>query len=452
MKTTAQKYSAPKTWMQSALLLILLSACCGTAEAIDLDEVLAMAFKNDALHKSRLYEASADRALGQQALFGYGPHISASASYQLGRKDSVPDKEPEDSATTATVPDEREADFQQAELIFSLTQPVVDFEKFFLAQQGSADISTSELKRKQAVEDLILLIHEKYFALLIAEENLALAKEECTTLKQQLDDAEQRLDLGYGIITDKENAQAKYALSLAEKTARQIERDSARIALEEAVGIDFLERIDDIPGDMKLPEFSKDLSYWQKTALKKNSGYNIALLQLKSARKRLHSRRSRFVPALNLFGSYNHTDTDMTLDGYGETNRETIAGLRLEMDLFASGRDTFDVIAASRQKKAAKKRVEAEKRHVLSTVENIWDSLRNTLALISSYKTAVEAAKVSMKSTETGYLEGMYSLLDLLNVQQEYYRTMSQYKSARYNYLHHRQNVPAATQNSPGSS
>ncbi|PIE63417.1 MAG: hypothetical protein CSA26_12750, partial [Desulfobacterales bacterium] len=134
------------------------------------------------------------------------------------------------------------------------------------------------------------------------------------------------------------------------------------------------------------------------------------------------------------FANYSHKEPTNTLADYGETRKEAIFGVRAEIELLSSGRDSFAVVAASRELEASKLGVDAEKRHLLSTLQNIWLSLHNTLALIECYKTAVKSSEQFMVSTKEGYLEGKFTLLDVLNSQQEYFHTVSQYRGARYNY------------------
>ncbi len=405
----------------------MVSFTAGLAQAITLGELIEMALEKDPAYKSRWYEASARKALGWQARLNYGPALRASASYGKG-KNSL------QLSGQDVVAEEKSVDFHQPEYLFSFTQPVINFKKFYLARWGGSEITAAEVEQKQAEEELILRISERYFALLTAEENCRLAQEENNSLKKQMEDASLRLLLGYGTITDEQSAQSRYAISQASLLERETERDRTRRELEEVVGVDFHEKIDDFPEEMALPEIPKDISYWQEVALQFNSAYRLAQIQQAASKEKLRAAQGGFLPSIDFFANYSRKEPTNTLADYGETRKEAIFGVRAEVELLSSGRDSFAVAAASRELEASELGVAAEKRHLLSTLQNIWLSLHNTLALIECYKTAVKSSEQFMVSTKEGYLEGRFTLLDVLNSQQEYFHTVSQYRASRYSY------------------
>ncbi len=409
-------------------IVVIVSFTAGLVHAVTLGQLIEMALDKDPAYKSRWHKASARKALGWQAKLNYGPALKASASYGKAR-DSLR------LSGQDSVEEEKSVDFHQPEFLFSFTQPVINFRKFYLARWGDSEITAAEVEQKQAREDLILRISERYFALLTAEENCRIALEENKSLKKQMEDASLRLLLGYGTITDEQSAQSRYAISLASLLEKQTERDRIRRELEEVVGVDFHEKIEDFPEDMALPEIPEDISHWEGVALQFNSAYKLAQIEQAASKEKLRAAQGGFLPVVDFFADYSQKEPDQTLAGYGETKKAAIFGIRAETELFSSGRDSLAVVAASRELEAAELGVDAQKRHLLSTLQNLWLALHNTLELIGYYKTAVKSSEQFMLSTKEGYLEGRFTLLDVLNSQQEYFHTVSQYRASRYNYF-----------------
>jgi outer membrane protein len=149
----------------------------------------------------------------------------------------------------------------------------------------------------------------------------------------------------------------------------------------------------------------------------------------------LRAAESRFLPSLVFFADYTENDPDDGLLGYGEERKETEIGLRLEMNLLAGGRDAAATVAASKRAKGAKEQVKATDRAVKRSVSSLWDSIKNTKTLVEAYQLAVDANKLAMESTQASYDEGAKVLLDVLNAQQDFFRSLREYKTTRYDYM-----------------
>ncbi len=421
-------YKSIEGWRNVFWVICFVLFSARMSYAVNLGQLIVLALEKDPVYKTRQYNALARKALGWQAGVGYGPTLRVNMRYGDGRESLQ-------LLEQGSPVEEKSVDFYRPELLFSLVQPLVDLEKFYLAKWGASEITAAKVELRQARENLVLRVCEKYIALLVAEENYRLAQEECRSLKRQQEDAAERLLIGYGTVTDEQSAQARYAISLAALLERQTQRDRMRKELEEVVGVDIVEKIDDFPEGLKLPELAKDAAYWENIALQFNSGYKLAQIQQTASKEKLRSAQGKFLPVVDFFADYSEKRPSQTLSDYGETRKEAILGVRLEMEILSSGRDSFGLVAALREARAAEQNVEAQKRHLLSTVQVLWLSLHNTLQLVGHYAAAVESSEQFMLSTKEGFLEGRHTLLDVLNSQQEYFRMLSQYRSSRYNYL-----------------
>ena len=413
-----------KTW---SLLLCCLPLFPSNVTAISLENVVQLAMDNDASLQAEIFSAEARAADGWQAVAGYGPVVSGYGAYTRSRDSLHPDEVSELEG--------RVANYYEREFSLELKQPVIDLEKAAVALKGMTEMDMAKLDKKKALEDLWLRVHERYYAVLSSRQNQDLVKIESKALLNQLETTKEKLELGLGTITDQYNAEARYRLSLATEVVRKNEFENAIKALEETINQELSEEVEDLPADVILPNLPLELTRWYEIARLNNSDLGLRQLQLKMAEFDLRAAKSRFLPSLVFFADYTENDPDDGLLGYGEERKETGIGLRLEMNLLAGGRDAAATVAASKRAKGAKQQVRATDRAVKRSVSSLWDSIKNTKNLVEAYQLAADANKLAMESTQASYDEGAKVLLDVLNAQQDFFRSLREYKTTRYDYM-----------------
>lgn len=410
-----------------SFLLVWQAMCSTTLPAISLDDVVELALDNDARLQAEKFAAEARTADGWRAVAGYGPVVSGYGGYARNHDSSSPEEVSE--------LEERVANYYEKELSVELRQPVIDLEKASIALRGMTEMDMAEIQKKKALEELLLRVHERYYAVLTSRQYQELAGKESDALYHQLQTTKEKLELGFGTITDQYNAEARYRLSLAAEVARKTEFENAQKALEEIINIELSEEIEDLPEGTKLPGLPLNPVRWHEIARLNNSDLLMRQLQMKMAGLDLRAAESRFLPSLVFYANYTENDPDGGLPGYGEERRESEIGLRLEVNLLSGGRDTAATIATSKRAKEAREQVKVTDRAVNRSVHSLWDSIANTRDLIEAYSLAVEANKMAMESTQDSYDEGAKVLLDVLNAQQDFFRSLREYKTTRYDYM-----------------
>ncbi len=409
------------------IVLIFLGVFSTPASALDLSEVIQLAFKYDAQLRADTFAAEARNADGWQSVAGYGPTLTASGASMRSRDSSQPE-------ANAKMED-RLAKFNEGEIKVGLEQPVLDLEKGSKALMGLAEMDLAELLKKKAHEDLRLKVYERYYAILSAQEAHRLARAESAALQKQVANAEEKLDLGFGTITSQYDAEARYRLSLAAEIARKTDLDNTIKALEEVIDQEITCELEDLASDMLLPDIHQDVATWLEVSRASNIDINIKKLQLITAQLEYRGMQSRFLPTLVFFANYSERHPENGLLGYGEERSEMDVGLRLEAKLLSGGRDTAAVVAAGKRIRAAEERTTVAERAMKRSVRSLWESIKQTRDLVAAYQQAVAANEKALESTQAAYDEGAKVLLDVLNAQQDYYRSQRQYKTSRYDYM-----------------
>ena len=416
-----------KTVFTLLIFIFHLPPATSCAKAITLGEAIKLAIDNDARLQAERLSADAVYADGWRSVGEYGPTLDVYGSYAGISESTHPGDESE--------AEREKVHFNEPQLKVAFEQPLLDPAKLSRLFKGVSEMDMGELLRRKATEDLLLRVYESYYRVLSSREGLVLSEAESSALNSQLNAAAEKLELGFGTITDQHNADARYQLALASQAQSRIALENDIKALEEIINMPLEDDLEDFYRDRDLPDLPDSAEQWLEVAEQRNTDLNLKKLQASIAHYEYRAVQSRFLPALSVYADYNERRPDDGLSGYKEERSEASVGLRLSMNLIAGGRDAAESIAASRRKNAAFQQVKVSLRGLKRSVYSMWDSLQGTRELVQTYKMASEANRRAMESTRASYEEGVKVLLDLLNAQQDYYRSLREYHTTRYDYL-----------------
>ena len=397
------------------------------AFGLDLATALALAKQNDAVFRAEILEARAKNAEGWSSVAALGPKLSVSDKAMRSRADYYPDE--------SAGQENRHLTFSDNEATVSLDQPLLDLEKIYTARRGANTMDIASLDQVKAHEELVVRVIERYFSLLSARDDVDLANSKLQLLTRQLQTARVGHDLGLGEQSDLFDIQARYETTRATLALLHAKLTDAREALTELLGVAVDGELEGLDADTVLSVPENKIDYWLKQAEQQNNICRISRLQAEAARLDSKVVASRFLPSVSLFVEYERTSPENDLVGYGWNRERTDYGLKLQMELISGGRDIADVIARKRRYKAAQQRVIATRRSIMRQTKSIWNRMQEILESIESYKKAVAANKRSLQIKEAGYQEGLQTMLDVLNVQKDYFIVSNKYQTARYDYV-----------------
>lgn len=397
------------------------------ALGLDLATALALAKQNDAVFRAEIMEARAKDADGWSSVAVLGPRLTVSDKAMRSRMKYFPDQ-------SAGLED-RHLTFSDNEAAVSLDQPLLDMEKIYTARRGGNEMDIAALERVKAREELIVRVIERYFSLLSARDEVDLANSKLRILTSQLQTARAGHDLGLAEQSDVFDIQARYETTRATLGLLLAKLTDAREALAELLGVPMVGTVEELDVDTVFSAPENEMDYWLGEAERQNIKCRISRLQAEAARLDNRIAASRFLPSVSFFVEYERTSPENDMVGYGWDRERTDYGLKLQMELVNGGRDFADMVARKRRYKAARQRVIATHRSIMRQTKSIWKKLQETLASVQAYAKAVAANKKSLQIREAGYREGLQTMLDVLNVQKDYYITGNKYQNARYDYV-----------------
>ncbi len=97
----------------------------------------------------------------------------------------------------------------------SLTQPLFRWDRWVALGQADDLVTQAQAQYTAAEQELAVRVAERYFAALEAEDTLRQARTEKESIGRQLEQAQQRFEVGLSAITDVQEAQARYDSAIA---------------------------------------------------------------------------------------------------------------------------------------------------------------------------------------------------------------------------------------------
>jgi outer membrane protein len=249
--------------------LFIISLISFNLNSENLLDIYNEALKNDPTYKSAEYSYLADKELVVQGRAALLPSLTLSGSTNWN--EYYQDKQ-----------------LQQEYNSFSssarLAQPLFRLDSWFQYKQSKSLTNAAEADFAFEQQNLLVRTAELYFGVLRAIDNLNAAISEEKAIKKQLDQAQQRFEVGLSAITGVQEAQLAYDLSKASRISIEGRLFSAREALNALIGREIFS-LDEL-GEGLLVEVPTPTSkeQWVDLALENNYQLKAAYLRKDAAK------------------------------------------------------------------------------------------------------------------------------------------------------------------------
>jgi outer membrane protein len=425
------------------LCIALALAATGSAGAADLMQAYELARQSDpqlaAVEAQRLATGEGVH-LNRAALL---PRVSGAAGFtDSNRKSSSFGLLPtEDDSLLFGQSTSRTEDSGRSWSI-DLQQSIYDHRNYTRLRASRARADAADADYDAAIDGLALRVAQAYFSALTAVDSLVFARADERAVKRQLDQAEQRFEVGLTAITDVHEARARYDASRASAITAQNALDDAREALAELTG-QYLQNLQGLDEGFSpsAPEPS-NVDRWVQTALDENPVLRSRALALEAAGQDVATARASHLPTLGLSARRNGGA------GWGETRRfpgATTPGnsdsygssisLSLNIPLFEGGATQAGVRQAIYTRDANEERLEQERRAVTRNVRNAYRAVIAGIAEIEARRQALVSARSALEATEAGFEVGTRTIVDVLLSQQVLTSAQRDYSNARHSFL-----------------
>src|SRR3989338_873459 len=403
-----------------SLALAVAAASNGMAWAVEQAPLstktdLVTVYQEAAANNADLAAARADyearREVVPQARAGLLPNLSAGANLSDTRT----------QVDSPSITSSRSGTVYQA----NLSQPLFRADRWFQLQAAEASSEQASLELSATEQNLILQSAEAYFAVLRAQDNLASTKAEEAAFKRQLDQANERFDVGLSDKTDVLEAQAGFDTARANRIIAQRQVEDAFQALITLTNREH-NALEGIQHSLPvLAPTPNDAKAWVDTAAAQNLNLQASNYAVEAAEETLRQRKSGHAPTLDAVASYQKGDNDslgFSNSGaspvrYGSDVEQRSIGLQLNIPLYSGGLTSSQVRESYQRLNQSEQLRESLRRQVVQNTRNLHRAVNTDVEQVQARKQSIISNQSALEATEIGYQVGTRNIVDVLDAQ-----------------------------------
>jgi len=424
----------------SALALSLSSL---SVQADSLREIYELALANDAQLKQEEAIYLARREAEKLSLSRLLPQINA--TYDRTESDQDLDSESFDVGEgIGAVATSTNTDVTDESLQLSLRQPLFDLPAWFSFQSGKETTKEAEATFASNQQNLIVRTVQAYLLVLRAQDNLAASMAQERAFERQLEQTQQRFEVGLIAITDVYEAQAARDLA---QVSRLVDENNVSVALEQLSVLTGQRHgnLNVLKEDFEIrPPDPLDRAAWVDFSLANNFLLQAAHYAEEASRQ--DAKASRLEHLFKINGVYAYTDAqvDGSLTRKPETVFDTspdrdleshVWGVELNMPLYSGGAISSNRRRTAQEFNAARENRINLTRNAISSTRSLHMTVVSDVSRIAARKQSIISSKSSLDATTAGYEVGTRNVVDVLNAQNILFAAERDYANSRYDYI-----------------
>ena len=428
-------------------LVLLLLATATSVPAKDLIGVFEDALTNDPQLRAADANRLAQREARPQALAALLPQLSGTAAIS---RDTMSGQTDTLSANANNQPillpqlDSIGTTTKQWSL--NLQQNVFSWANWMSLRAANAQVAQAEATYQAAEQNLVLRVAQAYFNVLSAEDGLEAQQSSLEAISRQLDQANQRFEVGQIAITDVQEAKAARDTAAAAVIAAKRTLATAEDQLQEITSQKY-ERLAKPGTDMPLnmPE-PADENRWVDLSLDQNLSLISSRLAADIARQNVRVASAGHLPTIDIVASDSDSDAAANEHVFGQgfdqnfsnvvtRNHDRQVSLQLTVPLFSGGLTQSRVRQSQYLWIAAKEQVVQTSRATERQARDAYLGVISGIARVRALRQALESSQTALAATEAGYEVGTRTAVDLLNSRRTLVQAQTDYSGSRYDYI-----------------
>lgn len=323
--------------------------------------------------------------------------------------------------------------FTTRQFLLTLNQPVYNYARYVELGQADKRLQQAQYELDFARQALIVRVAERYFDVLAAQDNLDFATAEKQSLEGQLEQAQQRFEVGLIAITDVQEAQAGYDRALASEIVATNELDNAREALRETTEV-YYDELSTLGESIKLtPPDPAAIEQWTETALAQNLEIAAAQTESDIAYEEIRLQNAGHMPTVDIIGNHGYNKQGGRF-GSSEVTQSDI-GIELNVPIYEGGRVVSRTREARHRYTAAVERLEQARRAVFRETRQAYLGVIAQISTVKALRQAVISSKTAVDSTRAGFEVGTRTAVDVVDAERGLFQARRDFSRARYNYI-----------------
>ncbi|HWS11864.1 MAG TPA: TolC family outer membrane protein [Rhodocyclaceae bacterium] len=400
---------------KTALLASALAAMFAAAptRAADLLQVYQDALGYDAQYAAARYQRDAGLERLPQARAGLLPNVSLGGNTTYNDNDITFRTDPPQGGTRK---------FNSHAYQVQLSQPLFRWQNWVQYGQAKIQVAQAEAQYQNAKQDLIVRVVRAYFDVLLAEVNVAVAKQSQEAIGQQLEQAKKNFEVGVATITDTHEAQSRLDLATAQVIAAENDLAVKRNALRVITGKE-PEVLSTVRrgAELQRPQ-PDDVGKWVESAEQNNYLVQIQQMQTEVARLEVDRNRAGHYPTVDLVATYGQSAAGSSLAGVvgiGNDLTASTIGVQVNVPIYQGGAVVSRTREAAALNDKALQDLESARRNAAQGARQSYLGVTSGLAQVAALRQAVVSSTSSFESNKLGYEVGVRINIDVLNAQNQ---------------------------------
>ncbi|MCZ6888881.1 MAG: TolC family outer membrane protein [Gammaproteobacteria bacterium] len=316
----------------------------------------------------------------------------------------------------------------------SVRQAIVDLPSWYNFRSSLALRDQAGFELAAVEQNLIVRVADAYLNVLRAQAAVEATEAEEEAVKRQLEQVQQRFDVGLVAITDVLESTAAFDSAHVRRIQADGDHDIFFETLRTITGVAY-ETVERLSSGLPVIDPSpSDAEEWVNTALVTNFTILSAEDALKAAERDLQAKLSGHLPTIDAVASHQHT----------VTGGAAFLGNKLDQDVF-SLQATLPIYQGgfvhSRYKESRARVEEARQRLiereliVTRDARNFFRAVVTDVVRVGARIKAIKSGEAALEATQTGYEVGTRNIVDVLRAQQQLFLAQFDYADSRYNYV-----------------
>lgn len=426
-----------------ALLTVSLVLLPAALRADTLLDIYELAVKNDPVIKAAEASFRSGREIEVQGRSQLLPQIGAQASY--GENDITQESKRSIPIGGSTFTSNSDYDIkdENEDYYLTLSQNLFDLPAWFTFKQGKELSKQAEAQFAADQQDLIVRTVEAYMLVLRAIDNLKSSRAEEAAFQRQLEQTQQRFEVGLIAITDVHEARAAYDLAVVNRLTDEGNLGVAYEALSVLTGQNHANLwllseqfpvVDPQPGTA---------AEWVDLAMEGNFEMKVANYAAEAALQASQASKSGHLPKLTAQASLMDTSTEGdNLDNIARATYPTSVDVQgnsftiaLNMPLYAGGGISSQRRQSYENYIAARETHTSVMRDTIQFTRSLHLGVTTDVQRVKARKQAIVSAQSALDATTAGYEVGTRNVVDVLNAQRILFQAIRDYANTRYDYV-----------------
>jgi len=315
----------------------------------------------------------------------------------------------------------------------SLTQSVIDFEKYWNWDRAKEVGRQYKAENKEAEQVLIVDVVERYFKAVEARDEYVLIQQEKQSTEKQLQQFKKQYKKQIIKITDVLEIEAKLNGLEADEIESEALYVIAKEGLRELTG-ENVETLSKLKTDIEFTPIEGDVEQWIEQAISTNPGLLAKQKSTAAALSGVAQQKSGHLPTVDIQLTYYFSNTGF--EARQQPESETlVAGLNMSVPIFSGGATTRRADEANQKLEMVRQESIAKSRQIYMETKAHFLSTNASLRRIKAAQKALESSVKSRNAMEKGFKYGVQTIGDVLMSQAREFRSKKDLLQAKYLYI-----------------